>query len=212
MEVKKKTGTEILKVFTLSKGGLQQITKEDALFELATQQALQSFQPERGSPSSVYVIPIGIYLDTSEKEVVESAKNFWKNALDEEGFVIIGEREVSGSWLITLLAATRNTKERKKRVSRLTKKAVEFVKKFENVTRVVVLGTMVIAPAPRVEPPKPSPPITEVMPAQQSKDAWKTVVEKIKQGEEEAEIAAGGLLALYELAKKKKEKEKGKKE
>jgi hypothetical protein len=155
----------------------------------------------------LYALPIGFYLDTSDERIIKSANRFWKNALAEEGFTIIAEREVRGSFFKVIFARARNKEDRKRQLLRLKKNAIEFTKKFENVAQVVILGTSLIGPAPHQ--PQPPPAVPYVMSLPQAHKAWQEVIQKFKDRAHSAEETAGGLLAAYDLAKKKQKKKRG---
>jgi hypothetical protein len=184
---------------------------DDAIFRMATKLALDSLDPN--SRSAIYAIPIGIYLDTSDAEVIAKAKNFWKHALAEEHLEVIFEYEAHGSWFKGIIAVIRKPKDRKALLSRLEKKGIEFTKKFGQVTRVIALSTFFMGPAPPPPTAAPTPPTPVIQPAtpQEAKGAWGGTFRKIEEKTKSAGEVAGGLLAAYDLLKKK-DKKKGKKD
>jgi len=189
--------------------GLAQVI-DDFRFDLGAHLADYSLTHPDASPSA-YVLPIAFYLETSDPKLIQAADRFWKTALAETGFTVLAEREIRGSFLKILFARTRrDKKERKKQLSRLEKKTVEFVKKFEKVVKVVALGTIFMggSPTPPNLPPT-QPPVIErryELPAQDAQKPWQDTFQKFKEKVHTAEEGAGGILAAIELARKKNKK------
>jgi hypothetical protein len=203
--------TEILKIIRLlqpSKLSSVLRARTDILFQLASEQAIRSFDPEQSK--SVYVIPIGVYLDTTNSKVIKEANAFWVRALAEEGFAVIGEREVAGSWFKVFLAGTREPNASKRGPSKLKKHADKFLKDFGEVVRVVVMGTTILTPAPPVQPPKPPTPIVVVMSAPEATDEWGKTLKQLGDVAEKSDKIVGGALAFIELAKKKRKDDRKK--
>jgi len=196
---------KIIKILQPSKLTSVLRARTDILFQLASEQAIRSFDPEQSK--SVYVIPIGIYLDTTNSKVIKEANAFWVRALAEEGFAVIAEREVAGSWFKVFLAGTREPNASQREPSKLKKHADQFLKKFEEYVRVVVMGTTILTPAPPVQPPKPPAPIVVVMPAPEAADEWGKVLKELGDVAEKTDKVVGGALAFIEIVKKKKKDE-----
>jgi hypothetical protein len=95
-------------------------------------------------------------------------------------------------------------------LSEIEKKAIEFTKRFEKGTRVIVaVGTIFIGgAAPPAQPPSPPTPIVCPAPPQEAKEAWRETFRKFQEKAKSPGEVAGGLIAAYELLKKKKKDKK----
>jgi hypothetical protein len=177
---------------------------EDPKLRTALAEALSTLRGPTATSQS-FVLPVGIYLDTSDENVVQEVKNFWVNALTEEGFEIIADHEVRGSRFITILAkaANRSYQQFKEQVARLSEQAKKFGEKVQKGAAVVILGTTIIVSGPAATHKVPNPPLaaphqisqTELTP-EQSQDAWQQVGKEIQDVAKTAKDVAGGILAL----------------
>lgn len=186
--------------------GLKQL-QDDLRFEVGARLALYSLAHGPSPSQLLYVLPIAFYLDTSDEELIERADRFWKTALAEEGFTIIAEREVRGSFFKVIFAGTSKKGDRKGQLSRLKKKAVKFAKDFEDVAKVVVFGASMLSPAPP-QPQPPPQPAAIVERAPDTNKAWPELIQKLREGAHTAEEGAGVFLAVSKLAGEKTKKRK----
>jgi hypothetical protein len=178
-------------------------TAEDPI-GLALTEALISLKFGPTTTSSTFVLPVGIYLDTSDENVVREAKRYWTEALTKEGFEVIADHEVSGSKFITIFAKTvnRSYEQFKQQVARLNAHAKKFCEKVQQGAAVVVLlgsSISVVGPAvtPNVPNPAPNAPcqIIQLAP-QQSHDVWQRVGREIQHEGTTAEEVVGGILGV----------------
>jgi hypothetical protein len=184
---------------------------EDAIFRAATNLALESLDPK--PDSKIFAIPIGIYLNTEDEDLISQARDFWTRALAEEGLAVIFEYEARGSWFKGIVAVVHSPKDRKALLSRLEKKGIQFAKKFKEITEVIALGTIFIGPAPPVQPPAPPVPIVCPATPQQARESWQETFKTLEEKTKSAGEGAGGLVALFDLLRdKKKDKTKDEKD
>jgi hypothetical protein len=178
---------------------------EDPKLTLALADALISLKLGPRTAPWTFVLPVGIYLDTSDENVVQEAKHYWIEALTKEGLEVIAEHEVRGSRFITIVAraVNRSYEQFKQQVARLSEHAKKFGEKVQQGAAVVILGASIIVSGPaathNVPNPQPNAPrqITQSeLTPQQSQDVWQQVGKEIRDEAKTAKDIAGGILAL----------------
>jgi hypothetical protein len=194
---------------------------------LALTEALISLKLGPTTTSSTFVLPVGIYLDTSDENVIQEAKHYWIEALTKEGFEVIAEHEVRGSRFITIVARTvnRSYEQFKQQVARLSEHAKKFGEKVQQRAAVfVLLGASIVVVGPATTHNLPNPPpnapcqITQSeLTPQQSQDVWQQVGREIQDEANTAKDVAEGILGLVGIIsphrpkKRRTKKKSGKK-